>query len=72
MRFPERRSYAADNLCRGRIAGAALGQFAKQNWPDQTVIAAIVGDLGDGAVGPAVDRAQGVAEGLRRELPTFP
>jgi ribose transport system substrate-binding protein len=59
--------YGADNLAAGRIAGVALGQFAKQNWPDETVIAAIVGDLDEAA--PAADRARGIAEGLRQELP---
>ncbi|MEA2839387.1 MAG: ribose transport system substrate-binding protein [Methylobacteriaceae bacterium] len=59
--------YGADNFGAGRIAGLALGQFAKQNWPDETVIAAIVGNLDD--TGPAADRARGIAEGLRQELP---
>ncbi|MEA2758091.1 MAG: ribose transport system substrate-binding protein [Methylobacteriaceae bacterium] len=59
--------YGADNLGAGRIAGLALGQFARQNWPDETVIAAIVGNLDEAA--PAADRARGIAEGLRQELP---
>ncbi len=60
--------YAADNLAAGRIGGVALGQFAKQNWPDESLVAAIVGDLDDAAGSPA-DRARGIADGLRQELP---
>ena len=41
--------YGADNLAAGRIAGEALGEFARQNWADQTVVAVIAGDLGDPA-----------------------
>ena len=28
--------YTADNLAAGHIAGEALGEFARQNWSDQT------------------------------------
>jgi ribose transport system substrate-binding protein len=59
--------YGADNLAAGRIAGAALGQFAKENWSDETVVAAIVGDLDESAA-PSVDRARGIEEGLRQDL----
>jgi len=60
--------YTADNLAAGTIAGSALGDFARQNWPDQSVVAVIAGDLGD--VRPAMaDRVQGVLEGLRQHLP---
>jgi len=30
--------YTADNIAAGRIAGQALGKFAKENWPDQTPV----------------------------------
>jgi ribose transport system substrate-binding protein len=60
--------YAADNLAAGRIAGKTLGEFARQNWADQTVVAVIAGDLGDPAPYQA-DRVQGITEALRQELP---
>jgi ribose transport system substrate-binding protein len=60
--------YTADNIAAGRIAGQALGKFAKENWPDQTLVAAILGDVSD--PGAAVTaRIQGLTEGLRQELP---
>jgi ribose transport system substrate-binding protein len=62
--------YGADNLAAGRIAGTALGQYAKENWPDETVVAAIVGDLDE--AGPAADRARGIADGLARERADVP
>jgi ribose transport system substrate-binding protein len=59
--------YTADNIAAGRIAGEALGKFAKENWPDQTPVAAILGDVSD--PGAAVTaRIQGLTEGLRHEL----
>lgn len=60
--------YAADHLAAGRIAGQTLGQFAKQNWSDQTVVAAILGDVADPSPSVAA-RVQGLTEGLRQELP---
>jgi ribose transport system substrate-binding protein len=60
--------YTADNSGAGRIAGQALGKFAKENWSNQTLVAAILGDVSD--PGAAVTaRIQGVTEGLRQELP---
>jgi ribose transport system substrate-binding protein len=60
--------YGADNLAAGRIAGKALGEFARQNWADQSVVAVIAGDLGDSAAYIA-QRVQGITEGLRKDLP---
>jgi len=60
--------YTADNLAAGGIAGQALGEFARQNWSGQSVVAVIVGDLGDTRPLMA-DRIQGIVEGLQRELP---
>src|ERR1700680_974096 len=58
--------YTADNIAAGRIAGQALGKFAKENWSDQAVVAAILGDVSD--PGAAVTaRIQGLTEGLRQE-----
>jgi len=60
--------YAADNLAAGRIAGKTLGEFARENWVDQTVVAVIAGDLGNTAPYLA-DRVQGITEALRQQLP---
>ena len=60
--------YTADNVGAGRIAGQALGKFAKENWPDQTLVAAILGDVSDPSA-CVTARIQGVTEGLRQELP---
>jgi ribose transport system substrate-binding protein len=64
---PDAPLYGADNFLAGRIAGKALGDYAKQNWADETLVAAIVGDLDE--AGPAAERARGIAEALRQELP---
>lgn len=60
--------YAADNRAAGNIAGQTLGQFAKASWPDETVLAAIVGDLTDPG-DPVTLRLAGVINGLRLEIP---
>jgi ribose transport system substrate-binding protein len=60
--------YGADNRAAGRIAGIALGQFAKESWPEETVVAAIIGDLDEQAPF-AAERARGIAEGLHQERP---
>lgn len=60
--------YAADNSGAGRIAGQALGKFAKENWPDQPLVAAILGDVSDPSAAVTA-RIQGITEGLRQELP---
>jgi len=60
--------YGADNLAAGRIAGHALGAFTRQSWPDDTPVAAILGDIGDpsDAVG---QRIKGITEALHADLP---
>jgi len=60
--------YTADNSGAGRIAGRALGKFAKENWPDQPLVAAILGDVSDPNAAVAA-RIQGITEGLRQEMP---
>jgi ribose transport system substrate-binding protein len=60
--------YAADHREAGRIAGQALGKFARENWSDQTLLAAILGDVSDPSPATA-ERIQGVTEGLKQELP---
>jgi ABC-type sugar transport system substrate-binding protein len=63
--------YTADHLAAGRIAGQTLGQFAKQNWSDQSPVVAILGDVADPSPSVAA-RIQGVTDGLRQELPNLP
>jgi ribose transport system substrate-binding protein len=60
--------YSADNLAAGLIAGHALGAFSKQSWPDETPVAAILGDIGDPNDAVAL-RIKGITEGLHAELP---
>src|SRR5258708_16820061 len=60
--------YTADNIGAGRIAGQALGKFAKENWSDQTLVAAILGDISDPSASVTA-RIQGVTEALRHDLP---
>jgi ribose transport system substrate-binding protein len=60
--------YTADNIAAGRIAGQALGKFAKENWSDQRLVATILGDVSDSSP-PVPARIQGVTEGLKQELP---
>ena len=61
--------YTADNVAAGRIAGEALAQFVLGHWRHQTVVAVLVGHLGDQA-SRVPERAQGVREGLKIALPT--
>jgi ribose transport system substrate-binding protein len=62
--------YGPDNRAAGSIAGHALGNFARENWPGEQVLGIIIGDLAD--PGPAVnDRVQGITEGVRETLPTL-
>ena len=63
--------YSADHRAAGRIAGRALGAFAKQTWPDETPLAALIGDIGDPAEATAL-RVTGITEGLHQELPGIP
>jgi len=60
--------YAPDNLAAGRIAGQALGKFAHENWSDQPLVAAILGDVTDSGASVTA-RIQGITQGLRQELP---
>jgi ABC-type sugar transport system substrate-binding protein len=62
--------YEPDNRAAGRIAGRALGAFARENWPDQQVRGVLIGDLADSS--PAIgDRVQGISEGVQESLPTL-
>jgi ribose transport system substrate-binding protein len=62
--------YGPDNHAAGRIAGRALGDFARENWPDQQVLGVLIGDLAD--PGTAVtERVQGITDGVHESLPTL-
>jgi len=62
--------YGPDNHEAGRIAGHALGDFARETWPDSQVLGVLVGDLADAV--PAVSaRAQGISDGLHELLPAL-
>jgi ribose transport system substrate-binding protein len=62
--------YGPDNRAAGRIAGRALGGFARETWPGEEVLGVFIGDLADH--GPVVsDRVQGITEGVHDSLPTL-
>ena len=62
--------YGPDNRAAGRIAGHALGAFARENWPGEQVLGVLIGDLAD--PGPAIgERVQGITDGVRETLPTL-
>jgi ribose transport system substrate-binding protein len=62
--------YGPDNRAAGQIAGRALGAFAKENWPGESVRGVLIGDIAD--PGPAVkDRVQGITEGVHESLPAL-
>src|SRR6516164_8400956 len=62
--------YGPDNRGAGRIAGQALGAFARENWPGEQVLGVLIGDLA--APGAAIkDRVQGITEGVHESLPTL-
>jgi ribose transport system substrate-binding protein len=60
--------YTADNLAAGRIAGRAVAVFAKESWPDDSLVTAILGDVGDLSES-VTQRIKGITEGLLAELP---
>jgi ribose transport system substrate-binding protein len=62
--------YGPDNRAAGRIAGRALGAFARETWPDEPVLGVLIGDLADPGAAVA-DRVQGVTEGVQESLPTL-
>ena len=61
--------YFLDNVAAGRVAGAALGEFAVRHWRTQPKLAVAIGPLGDQSDG-VPDRVRGVVEGLRRHVAT--
>jgi len=60
--------YGPDNREAGRIAGRALGAFARDNWPDEKVLGVLIGDLAD-PTEAVNERARGIAEGAHESLP---
>src|SRR5262249_20182986 len=62
--------YGPDNRTAGRIAGRALGAFARENWSGDQVLGVLIGDLA--ASSAAVrDRVQGITDGVHESLPTL-
>ncbi len=62
--------YGPDNRAAGRIAGHALGAFARDNWSGGSLLGVLIGDLADPP--PAVgDRVRGITAGVRESLPTL-
>jgi ribose transport system substrate-binding protein len=62
--------YGPDNHVAGRIAGRALGAFARETWPGEQVLGVLIGDLAD--AGPAVgERVRGITEGVNEALPAL-
>jgi ribose transport system substrate-binding protein len=62
--------YGPDNRAAGGIAGRALAEFARDNWPGEQVRGVLIGDLvaPDAAV---KDRVAGITEGIHTLLPTL-
>jgi ribose transport system substrate-binding protein len=68
--LPSAPRYGPDNRGAGRIAGQALGAFARENWSGEQVLGVLIGDLA--APGAAIkDRVQGITEGVNESLPTL-
>ncbi|MBV9757078.1 MAG: substrate-binding domain-containing protein [Alphaproteobacteria bacterium] len=62
--------YGPDNREAGRIAGRALADFARETWPEESVLGVLIGDLAD--PGPAVSaRIQGITAGVHEGLPAL-
>jgi ribose transport system substrate-binding protein len=62
--------YGPDNPAAGRIAGRALGAFARENWPGEQVLGILIGDLAASSVA-IKDRVQGITEGVQESLPSL-
>jgi ribose transport system substrate-binding protein len=62
--------YGPDNRAAGRIAGRALGDFARETWPSEQVLGVLIGDLA--APSAAIKhRVLGITEGVHESLPTL-
>ena len=62
--------YGPDNRTAGRIAGRALGAFARETWPNEQVLGVLIGDLAEPSQAIS-DRVQGITEGVRESLPSL-
>jgi ribose transport system substrate-binding protein len=62
--------YGPDNRVAGRIAGQALGNFARENWPGERVRGVLIGDLADPSEA-ITDRVQGIMDGVHETLPAL-
>src|SRR5499427_846456 len=56
--------YGPDNSAAGRIAGRALGAFARETWPNEQVLGVLIGDLAEPSQAIS-DRVQSITEGLQ-------
>src|SRR5262252_9421366 len=56
--------YGLDNRAAGRIAGRALGAFARETWPNEQVLGVLIGDLAEPSQAIS-DRVQSITEGLQ-------
>ncbi len=62
--------YGPDNRAAGRLAGRALGAFARENWSGESVEGVLIGDLAD--PGRAVkERIAGITDGIHETLPAL-
>ena len=59
--------YSADDALAGRIAGTALAKFALDTWPEQRVIAAVLGEVRSRPI-----RADAVSAAMAEKLPRTP
>jgi ribose transport system substrate-binding protein len=62
--------YGPDNHAAGQIAGRALGEFARDNWPGEQVLGVLIGDLADSSTAIS-DRVQGITDGVHETLPAL-
>jgi len=62
--------YGPDNRTAGRIAGRALGAFARETWPNEQVLGVLIGDLAEPSQAIS-DRVQSITEGLQESLPSL-
>jgi ribose transport system substrate-binding protein len=66
--LPGAPTYGPDNRAAGSIAGQALGNFARENWPGERVRGVLIGDLADPPKA-VTDRVQGITDGVHETLP---
>src|SRR6516165_6144016 len=62
--------YGPDNRTAGRIAGRALGAFARETWPNEQVLGVLIGDLAEPSQAIS-DRVRGITEGVQESLPSL-